>query len=447
MRIMPLLTALLVSAALYVLVFERDALLALAQAAPAGAAEPETAGDAPPEAVKVVARRSEARIVDSAVVLRGRTEAARQVEVRAETSGLVVSDPRRKGAFVEAGETLCKLDPGTRIATLDEARGRLQEARARLPEAQARVPEAEARRTEATARVAEAEARLQEARARLEEARINQNAATRLSEDGFASETRVANSQAALESARAAVSSAEATVQSARAGVVGAGAQLAGAEAAIESARAGIQAAEAAVAAAEREIERLTITAPFPGLLEIDTAELGTLLRPGDLCATVIQLDPIRLVGFVPEAEVGKIEAGAPAGARLASGDEVSGRVTFLSRSADETTRTFRVEVTVPNPELSIRDGQTAEILIRAEGQPAHLLPQSSLTLDDDGALGVRLVDADGRARFAPVTLLRDTAQGVWVSGLPERADVILVGQEFVTDGVPVAPTFREADG
>ncbi len=133
------------------------------------------------------------------------------------------------------------------------------------------------------------------------------------------------------------------------------------------------------------------------------------------------------------------------AGARLTDGTQVQGRVTFLSRSADPTTRTFRVDIEVPNKDLAIRDGQTAEILIAAPGTRAHLLPQSSLTLNDDGALGVRLVDAENIARFAPVSLVRDTVNGVLVTGLDDRVDVIVVGQEYVTDGVPVLPTYREA--
>ncbi len=445
MRLMPILTAIIVSAALYAFVFERDRLLALAQAAPQDETGIEAVEDRP--LVQVVAMRSEPQRVDNAVILRGRTEAARQVELRAETSGQVISEPLRKGAFVGAGDEMCRLDPGTRQSSLDEAEARLSEASARLPEALARVPEAEARMAEAATRVAEAEARLTEAEARLVEAEINFNAAARLSEGGFASETRLANAEATLSSARAGVTSAQAAVEGALAGIVGAEAGVESAEAQVEGARAGIQSANAAVAAAARELQRLTITAPFAGLLETDSAELGSLLQPGSLCATVIQLDPIKLIGFVPEADVGKIETGAPAGARLASGAEVQGRVTFLSRSADETTRTFRVEVEVANADLAIRDGQTAEILVAADGQMAHLLPASALTLDDDGNLGIRIVGTGNVTGFVPVSVLRDTPGGIWVTGPESALDVIVVGQEFVTEGVPVAPTFREADG
>ena len=407
MRLVSILLAALVVAALYVLVFHRDAVVSLASDGTdepvAAAPVADSAPDGAPERVGVVALRSRAAQVDRAVVVRGETEAAREVEVRAQTSGQVVSTPLRKGASIEEGQLLCEIDPGTREVQLVEAEARLLQARAGIPEAAARVAEA---------------------RARLEEAEIADRAATQLVEQGFASQTRVAGARAGVESARAGLQSA-----------------LAGLEAAEASVRSG----EAAVAAARNELGNLRITAPFAGLLESDTAEVGSLLQPGALCATVIQLDPIKLVGFVSELSVDRIAVGAPAGGRLAGGGEVAGSVTFLGRSADPTTRTFRVEIEVPNPDLAIRDGQTVEIAIASDGADAHLLPQSALTLDDEGRLGVRVVAAGDTAAFAPVTILRDTTDGVWVDGLGAEAAVIVVGQEFVTDGVAVAPTFREA--
>lgn len=378
MRILPFLTALIVSAFLYLLVAERDMLMALAGVETPAPAEPAAAaaepGSEPARRVSVVAVDSLAQSVDSAVLARGLTEAMRMVEMRAETAGRVVSPPLRRGAAVATGDALCVLDAGTRPD--------------QLAEAQARVTEAEAR---------------------LAEAEMNDRAARQLSQGGFASEIRVA-----------------ATV------------------AAVESARAGVAKAQADVAATARDIDRLTIRAPFSGVLETDTAELGALLQPGSPCATVMELDTIKLVGFVSEADIDRVIPGAMAGARLVSGRQVTGQVTFVARSADPLTRTFRVEVSVANPDRAIRDGQTAEMLIAAEGSSAHLLPASALTLDDGGRLGLRVVDDASTARFSPVTVLRDTAEGVWLTGLPDRATVIVVGQEFVTDGAAVDVTLRD---
>lgn len=418
MRFFPVLTAALVCVALFFVVLQRDALLGFARSvtggpedeapatAPESASVPvaiatsEAAGEVP---VNVVALRSRAREVPDAVLVRGQSAAARQVSVLAEISGSVISEPIRKGAFVEQGDVLCEIDPGTSKALLAEAEARLAEARARVPETQARIVEAQAR---------------------LEEARLNQTAAERLGDRGFASTNSVATADAALSAARASVTAAETG---------------------LETTQAGIQAAEAQVARARLDIERLTMKAPFSGVLETDTAELGTYLQAGapggNECATIVQLDPIKLVGFLPETQVDRVSTGAEAAARLASGQEVRGQVTFLSRSADDLTRTFRVEVTVPNPDLAIRDGQTVEIVISTPATTAHLIPASALTLDDEGRLGVRTVQ-DGRAGFVPVTLVRDTVDGVLLSGLPETADVITVGQEYVTDGVPVQASF-----
>ena len=369
MKIIPLLSAIVVCAILYLVILERDLLLsylpdrpvaeevAEAEAAPVPAAL-QVADDGAPRPVAVVALRSTERDVQSGIVLRGQTEASRSLDVAAETTGQVISEPLRKGHRVAQGEVLCQLDPGTRQAALAQARAALAEAQA------------------------------------------NETAATALAERG-------------LTAANSAISR-----------------------------RAQLEAALANVEVAEREIERLTITAPFDGVLETDTAEIGTLMQPGAICATILDLDEIRLVGFASERDVNRIAVGAQAGGRLISGEQVVGAVDFVGRSADPLTRTFRVEVVVDNADGTLRDGSTAEILISLAGVQAHLLPQTALTLDDTGALGVRTVVEDA-ARFVPVSIIRDDVSGVWVTGLPPTADVIVVGQEFVSDGRAVTVTLQ----
>ncbi len=435
MRFFPIVTAIAAIVVLFFAVFQRDELLRLAGYGSGDATSNEAGSETgseigtrigddetgTPDAaaslaearaseptvapVAVIAAESAAREIDSAVVLRGRTEAARTLELMAETNGKVVSQPRHKGVAVAAGDMLCEIDIGTRAAALAEARARLAEAEANLPTSGARAAEAEAA---------------------LASARLDLDNAEKLAEGGFAAQTRVLSARAALESARAAVISAEAGASSA--------------EAAIESAR-------AAVDATERDIANTRVIAPFDGILETDTAEIGSLMMTGSLCATIIDLDPIKLVGYVAEVDVDRVRLGAPVGARLASGREVVGTVTFLSRSADPQTRTFRVEAELANLDLSIRDGQTAEILIQSAGRMAHLLPQSSLTLDDAGNLGVRVAEGTGSgdvARFVPVDMLRDSPEGVWVAGLPDLARVITTGQDYVTDGTAISVTLEE---
>jgi len=440
MRLIPILTALLVMFALYMAVFQREELMAFARndaaqifaaadesdskapegtrtaavTPPAGStavasdATADKASDETPATtgttgkIGVVALRSRAQTVDSAVILRGETQALRDVEVRAETTATVVSEPLRKGAFVKKGDVLCQLDEATRIEDVEQARAALVQAKAAEPEARALLAQAEATH---------------------EQAHIDLNAAEQLNKDGYTSTSTLA-------ARRASKRSAEASIAAAQSG--------------LEAAKAGVQAAQASLAKAQREMTLLKIKAPFDGLLETDTAELGSLLQAGGLCGTVIQLDPVKLIGYVPETEVSRVEMGAPAQARLATGETVTGRVTFIGRSADPTTRTFLAEITVPNSDLKIRDGQTAEIAIAADGKQAHKLPQSALTLNNDGTLGVRTVEDGGIVGFHPVTLIRDAIDGIWVDGLAEEADVIVVGQDYVTAGVPVSVTYKD---
>ena len=205
-------------------------------------------------------------------------------------------------------------------------------------------------------------------------------------------------------------------------------------------------AADAALATAIAELDRVkldlrrtSILAPFDGSLEEGGVEPGTLLQPGALCATILDLDPMLIVGFAPERAIGAFQLGTEAGAILASGAEVTGRISFVARSAESRTRTFRIEVTIPNPDGAFREGVSAEILIPIRHSDAHLIPQSALTLSSEGILGVRIVDNQSTARFMPVTLLRDAKDGMWVSGLAPLTRIIVIGQEFVSDGVPVA--------
>jgi len=418
MRVFPIITAILVIAGLFMLVFQRETLETAAgveasseQSASIGdgdfADAASTSGDNKmSNAVSVVAVHSVAQPIDTPVVLRGRTEANRRVELRAETSGQVISSKLAKGTIVATGDVLCRLDPGTREASLAEAHARLAEATARAPEADARVLEA---------------------KARLDEALINVRAAEKLSQGGFASDTRVANAKASAEAARAGFVAAQS------------GAASSGAT---------IQSAEAAVAAATREIERLKIRAPFPGTLETDSADIGTLLQPGAACATLVQYDPVKIVGSVSELLVDQLQVGLAAGVKLASGRELVGQVTFVADTADSVTRTFRIEVEVMQAEGApgVRAGQTAEVIITGNGTEAHLLPQSTLTLNDDGELGVRVVNEDNTAGFISVRMIRDSIDGVWVDGLGPAADVIVVGHNYVNDGVRLDVTYQETD-
>ena len=151
----------------------------------------------------------------------------------------------------------------------------------------------------------------------------------------------------------------------------------------------------------------------------------------------MIELNPLLIVGDLPETEAAKIRVGASANAQLVSGETLSGRVRYAAREADPQTRTYRVEITAPNPQLT-RSGLSATIHIASGVGPAHLVPLSSLVLDASGVQGVRYVLADDKVAFAKVNVIQETPQGIWVTGLKGPTRVITVGQSYVAEGQKV---------
>ena len=211
-------------------------------------------------------------------------------------------------------------------------------------------------------------------------------------------------------------------------------------EVALSAAKASISAAQAGLDNAQAELDRTEIHAKVAGVVQDPLVVAGAMLAMGQPCATIVQLDPMVFIGQVPEARIVLARLGLEATIKTITGQDVSGKVTFISSTADAATRSFPVEIEFPNAGGAVRDGITATAVVNMGSAPAHLLPQSVLTLNDDGLLGVSIV-TDGAVKFVPVQIASDTRDGVWVLGLPASADVITVGQEYVKDGQAVEAT------
>lgn len=216
-------------------------------------------------------------------------------------------------------------------------------------------------------------------------------------------------------------------------------------ETAIAQAKARLAAAQAMLAAAVLDVERTRVRAPFNGVVEDVGLNVGDYAQPGTPCARVVDLDPMLLVGRVSEADAYRFARGAIATGRLANGAKVSGTVSFLGRQADPGTRTYRVEVTLPNPDYALRSGLTAEFDVRFGDAMAHKISPALLALDDEGRLGVRIVRDGNRVAFVHVDLLADQDDGLWVTGLPTRTTLITVGHQFVVAGDRVTVRLEDA--
>ena len=316
-----------------------------------------------PPLPRVRVRTFTARETVNELVLFGRTEAERRVDLKAETMGRVVAVGAIKGQTLDKGDVIVRL-------ALDDR-----------------------------------QARLDEARARLEHERIAFDAARRLSLKEFRSKVQLAEAKAKL----------------------GAG--------------------KAALARIQTDIDRTVIRAPFAGVLDERPMEIGDYVAVGTVVARMVDLDPILVVGSVSERDVARIEVGARASTRLVTGQRLEGRVRYVSRMGDDATRTFRVEVAVPNPGATVAEGLTTELRLPTARARAHRVSPAVLTLSDKGVVGVKAVDAEGRVVFHPVRLIADGPEGAWLAGLPDEVTLITVGQEFVRPGQTVRPEPEGGDG
>lgn len=185
------------------------------------------------------------------------------------------------------------------------------------------------------------------------------------------------------------------------------------------------------------ELNRTEVKAPFSGFIE-QIVKPGNFLERGQVCATIIQLDPITLIAGVPEYDINKVRIGQNVLVELVTGQKVNGKLTFVSKSASPDTRTFIVESQIENSDGKIKDGLTAEISIEIDKVMAHKISPSILLLNDEGKLGIRIVNKNKYAKFIEIIILEDSEEGLWVTGIPEEVEIVIQGQGFVEDGQEV---------
>ena len=187
------------------------------------------------------------------------------------------------------------------------------------------------------------------------------------------------------------------------------------------------------------ELNRTEVKAPFRGYLE-KVIKPGNFINRGEVCAVIIELDPVTFVAEVPEADIKNVMRGQNVKIKLVTGETISSKLSFVSKSATPSTRSFRVEAEVKNPDGLIRDGITGTLQIQTNKILANKISPSILLLSDSGTIGVRIVNADNIVKFMPIKILEDVQNGIWVKGIPDSSNIIIRGQGFVENGEKVKP-------
>ena len=186
------------------------------------------------------------------------------------------------------------------------------------------------------------------------------------------------------------------------------------------------------------EIDKTNIYAPFDGILTSNHLEIGEFVQPGTTLGVFIELNPILIIGYVSEKELKNLYLNSKALVTTSLGKKVEGLISYISPIAEKVTRTFRIEITVSNNNLEIKDGLTASIKIQGEKIDAHKISPSILSLKDNGTVGIKIVNKKNIVEFFPIEVISDTNEGMWISGIPKESNIITVGQEYAPIGEEV---------
>ena len=183
------------------------------------------------------------------------------------------------------------------------------------------------------------------------------------------------------------------------------------------------------------DIAKTNISAPFDGIISEKMVEETEFISVGTPLFTIIDLDPIKIEGYLSEFDVNKVSVGTNALIEDSNGIKKNGTITFISPSAEISTRTFEITIEANNKDLTYKSGITTKIIIKGSELKAHKIPPSILTLLDDGTVGVKAVNKENIVVFYPTKTIKDTIDGMWVSGLPESVNLIISGQEYISIG------------
>lgn len=212
----------------------------------------------------------------------------------------------------------------------------------------------------------------------------------------------------------------------------------------LQQARSAFAQAEARLSSAEEAVSNNVISAPFAGRIEALDIETGEFVQVGAEVGRIVDITPLTVSFEVPQQALNRLSSGQRATVSFITGQVEEGTVTFVGSAAASATRTFPAEVSIPNPEGAIAAGISAEITIPTDEVLAHFVSPSLVSIDPEGRLGVKTVDDDNTVHFHPIEIVRAEIDGIWVTGLPDTARLITVGQGFVNDGETVRPQAQD---
>lgn len=187
----------------------------------------------------------------------------------------------------------------------------------------------------------------------------------------------------------------------------------------------------------ESEFKKIALYAPFDGILLDNHKIAGELVMPGERVYELIDLSSLEIYGYINENEILNISTKNEVDVTIL-GEEVQGFIDYVSPISDPETKTFEIVVKVENKDLRYKDGLSSMISINKGEVLAHKISPSILALGDEGQLGVKVITKGNEVEFKDITIIEDTSEYMLVTGLSEKEKIIIVGQQYVSNGEKV---------
>ena len=343
--------------------------------------------------------------IDQSIELQGQTTHNKKIDVKSETTGNIINIAFKRGDKVSKGDELIKISIENRKELLNSAKKDLERLNKELELNEKNKVN-----------------RLSQNKELIKLYEIEFASAKQLIDKGLSSKSKLSLASFNLANARSDQEDILITFESQQSSI---GAQIANVRSQLKN--------------IELDIDKTVINSPFSGIISDKMIEESVYITPGNIMFTIIDLNPIKIQGYLSEFDVNKVSLGTKAIIENTNGLKKTGTISFISPSAETSTRTFEITIEADNADLSFKSGITTKITIAGSELKAHKIPPSILTLQDDGTVGVKAVNDENIVIFYPTISVKDTVDGIWVSGLPDKVNLIVTGQEYVAVGESVS--------
>ncbi|MDA7544123.1 efflux RND transporter periplasmic adaptor subunit [Alphaproteobacteria bacterium] len=343
--------------------------------------------------------------IDQSIELQGQTTHNKKIDVKSETTGNIIDIAFNRGDKVSKGDELIKISIENRKELLNSAKKDLDRLNKELELNEKNKIN-----------------RLSQNKELIKLYEIEFASAKQLIDKGLSSKSKLSLASFNLANARSDQEDILISFESQQSSI---GAQIANVRSQLKN--------------IELDIDKTVINSPFSGIISDKMIEESEYITPGNIMFTIIDLNPIKIQGYLSEFDVNKVSLGTKAIIENTNGLKKNGTISFISPSAETSTRTFEITIEADNADLSFKSGITTKITIAGSELKAHKIPPSILTLQDDGTVGVKAVNDENIVIFYPTTSVKDTIDGIWVSGLPDKVNLIVTGQEYVAVGESVS--------